>query len=622
MRIPATALLEQGFALLAAGDALRASEIFRAALVAEPDLVSARLGLGAALLQQSQPDAAVEAFTQVLALEPENWGAHFNLGQLARIRGDLETAQRHYRAVLAARPRHVPSLANLGLVLLRLEQSADAVMLLERALAIDPALPDVRRRLGLALCDAGQLSRSLPYLEEAVAESSDDGYLINGYALVLLAMGQPDAAIAALRRALTRRPGSKELHSNLLMLLHFSPSYSADAIFAEHLRWAQQHIAHLPPGAPKTDTSDPERTLRVGLVTPHVVAGPVPNVLLPLLEHCDRRRVAFIFYANSSRMDATTARLRAAVDEWRPIEALDDDAFAAQVCADRIDIMVDLAGHTGGNRLLAFARRLAPRQLSWLDYFDTTGVPAIDYLLTDASSSPEGTQRYFTERPFVLPTRLCFLAPQAAPGVSPAPVLRNGYLTFGSFNRWAKTTEPVLALWARLLIAIPGSRLLIKAREFEDVGIRAAAIARFASHGIAAHRLELRPPSAYPEMLRQYADVDLALDTFPHNGGATTLDALWMGVPVMTLLGKTMIGRQAATMLEACGLSDFVAETENAFIAIGQRWHADTSGLSALRARLRDRVAASPLTDGPRFARTFEAALRHIWREHCASGMT
>jgi len=615
----ATALLEQGFALLEAGDSLRASEVFRVALCAAPELVSAHLGLGVALQKQRQPDAAVEAFTQVLALEPDHWGAHFNLGQLARIRGDLETAERHYRAALAMRPRHVPSLANLGLMLLRLERTVDAIALLERALAIDPALPDVRRRLGLALCSAGQLSRSLPYLEQAVAESGDDGYLVNGYALVLLAAGQPDAAIAALRGALLRTPDSPELHSNLLMLLHFSASYSADAIFAEHVRWAQQHVAHLPLEAPTTDTSDPERALRVGLVTPHVVTGPVPNVLLPLLEHRDPQRLNFIFYANSSRADAITARLRAAVDEWRPIETLDDDLFAAQVRADRIDIMIDLAGHSGGNRLLAFARRLAPRQLSWLDYFDTTGVPAIDYILTDDISSPEGTQRHFTERPFALPTRLCFLPPQEAPDVSPAPVLRNGYLTFGSFNRWAKTAEPVRALWARLLTAIPDARLLIKAREFEDDDIRTAALARFASHGIAAHRLELRPPSAYAEMLRQYADVDLALDTFPHNGGATTLDSLWMGVPVVTLLGKTMIGRQTAAMLHACGHSDLVAQAEDAFIAIGQRWHADIAGLSALRARLRDHVAASPLTDAPRFARTFETALRYIWRDYCAS---
>ena len=261
MASSATALLEQGFTLLEAGDSGRALEVFRAALSAEPKLVSARLGLGAALQKQNQPGAAAEAFTQVLALEPDHWGAHFNLGQLARIRGDLQTAERHYRAVLDMQPRHVPSLANLGLILLRLERSVDAIAMLERALAIDPALPEVRRRIGIALCGTGQLSHSLPYLEQAVAESSDDGYLVNGYALVLLATGQPDAAIAALRSALLRTPDSPELHSNLLMLLHFSASYSADAIFAEHVRWAQQHVAHFPLEAPTADTADPERTL-------------------------------------------------------------------------------------------------------------------------------------------------------------------------------------------------------------------------------------------------------------------------------------------------------------------------------------------------------------------------
>ena len=598
---------------------MRAVEAFRTALDAEPDLVRARLGLGAALQKERQPDAAAEAFEEVLASEPDNWRAHFNLGQLARARGDLQSAQRHYRAVLDTKPRHVAALANLGLILLRLEQRTEAIALLERAVAIDPALPDVRRRIGLALCGAGQLTRSLPYLEQAVGESSDDGYLVNGYALALLATGQPDAAIAALRRALARAPNLPELHSNLLMLLHFSANYSADAIFDEHVHWADLHVAQLPLDAPTTDTSDPERTLRVGLVTPHAVAGPVPNVLLPLLEHCDPQRLSVIFYANSSREDATTARLRAAVAEWRPIATLDDHAFAAQVRSDRVDIMIDLAGHTGGNRLLAFARRLAPCQLTWLDYFDTTGVPAIDYILTDAISAPAGCLQRFTERPFALPTRLCFLPPPSAPDVAPGPVQRNGYLTFGSFNRWAKTTGPVLSLWSRLLTAIPDAHLLVKAREFDDDGIRTDALARFTSHGIDARRLELRPPSIYAEMLREYADLDLALDTFPHNGGATTLDALWMGVPVMTLLGDTMIGRQTAAMLHACGLSDLVADSEDAFIAIGKRWHADTPGRSALRAGLRARVAASPLTDGSRFARAFETALRQIWRQHCAS---
>jgi protein O-GlcNAc transferase len=316
-------------------------------------------------------------------------------------------------------------------------------------------------------------------------------------------------------------------------------------------------------------------------------------------------------------------RLQAATTRWHRIDKEDDDAFAAAVRADRIDILIGLAGHSGHNRLLAFARRLAPIQVTWLDYFDTTGVPAIDYLITDPLHTPADSQQRFTERILRLPvTRLCFVAPASAPPVAPAPVLRRGHLTFGSFNRYAKTNLRVVALWARLLDAIPGAQLLLKANEFVDRGIRARALACFAAHGIHGDRITLRDPSPPAALLAEYADIDIALDTFPHNGGATTMDALWMGVPVLTLTGNTLISRQSAAMLHAAGLPEFVATTADELIALASRWNADRERLAELRKEIRPRVAASALCDGTRFARDFEVALRGIWRERCAARAT
>ncbi|HEV2041215.1 MAG TPA: tetratricopeptide repeat protein [Casimicrobiaceae bacterium] len=616
----ANALIEQGQALLASNDPQRAAECFRAALRLSDDAVGAHFGLGVALTSVGQSQAAVEAFERVLTLAPAHAGVHFNLGQLARRRGDADAAIAHYRNSLVRQPGHVPSLVNLGLLLLRESRHEEALPLLEAALAIDPKLPTIRGRVGIVLCELEQYSDSIPYLEAAVAENGDDVRLVNAYSLVLNTTGENGKAIAALKRLLTRVPGASWVHSNLLMLLHFAHEFTPDEIYAEHLRWAQMYTSHIVPCEAEIDDPDPQRSLRVGLVTPHVVAGPVPSVLLSLLEHHDRRRLEFIMYVNSSAADAVTDRLRAATAGWRRIDTQDDDAFAAAIRADRFDILIDLAGHSAGNRLLAFARRLAPIQVTWLDYFDTTGVPAIDYLLTDPVHTPADSHQRFTERILRLPvTRLCFVPPGGAPEVAPAPALRQGHLTFGSFNRYAKTELPVVALWARLLDAIPRAQLVLKAKEFVDRGIRARALARFAAHGVRGDRIELRGPSPPATLLTEYADIDIALDTFPHNGGATTMDALWMGVPVLTLSGKTMRGRQSAAMLHAAGLPEFVATTADEFIVLATRWNADSAGLAVLRNGMRPRVAASALCDGLRFARDFEIALRGIWRAHCAA---
>jgi predicted O-linked N-acetylglucosamine transferase (SPINDLY family) len=503
-------------------------------------------------------------------------------------------------------------------MLFRERQFDDAAHLLSEALSIEPALRGVHVCVGLALSRLGQLSRAIPHLKAAFAEDDADIELANGYAVVLAAAGELEGALSVLRQVLGRRPDSAAVHSNLLLLMHYSAECTPEDLYAEHLRWAATHAAVTRRKLSATGSIDPGRILRIGLVTPHVVAGPVPAVLLPLLEHSDRRRLEFVMYANSARKDFITARLRAATTAWRRIDGVADDTFAATVRTDRIDIMFDLAGHSGGNRLLAFARRLAPIQVTWLDYFDTTGLDAIDYLLGDPVHTPEASRQRFVERIVRMPvTRLCFLPPTDAPPVAPAPALRRGYLTFGSFNRWAKTTSPVIAFWARLLEAIPDAHLVVKAREFPDM--RTAANARLTAHGIRDNRFELRGPSPYLAMLDEYADIDLALDTFPHNGGATTMDALWMGVPVLAHAGDTMIARQSIAMLMACGLDAFTAHSPDGLLAVAHRWDSDRAALAVMRAGMRARVQASPLCDGPRFARDFEAAMRDVWRAWCAS---
>lgn len=607
-------LIERGNALLARRAAREAAQCFVEALKREPDSRAARFGVGVALLDLGDLQGARRAFNAVVAVSPGHAAAHFNLGFIAFRLGESGEAERHFVASLAKRPDHVPTLVHLGILAMRFGRFDEAISHLTAALSRQPDQPAIRGRLGAALLAVGRVVEAVPLMQAADAGGGGDPFLTNQFALALHTLGDHDEAIAALRKCLSARPDAAGLHSNLLVMMHFSERETPESIYAEHLDWAQRHAVDLPAVVAHPNDRDLDRMLQIGLVTPHVTAGPVPTVLTSLLLHHDRGAVAYTLYANSDGADATTDRLQSLVSRVRRVRQLSDEELAAQVRSDGIDILIDLAGHTGGDRLLAFARKPAPVQVSWLDYFDTTGLPAMDYVLTDPTSTPAGGPQRFVEQLLRMPvTRLCFTLPEGAPDVASLPALRCGHLTFGSFNRYSKITPPVVELWSRLLNTLPGSRLILKASEFQDPGIVDLARTRFAAH-VDLRRLEFRGRSPYREMLAEYADVDIALDTFPHNGGATTMDALAMGVPVLTRAGDTMISRQSAAMLHACGLGGFVADTADQFIAIAARWNSDLAGLATLRNGMRARIADSTLTDGRRFARDFEAVMRQAWR--------
>ena len=359
--------------------------------------------------------------------------------------------------------------------------------------------------------------------------------------------------------------------------------------------------------------------LRVGYVSGNFDGRVLGHFLRNVFPHHDRAQVTTYAYSCGRHADAMTDELRAALDHWRDIRAMDDDAAAAAIANDAIDVLVDLDGHTPDARLLIFARKPAPVQFTWLGYWNTTGLATMDCIVTDPHTTPDGSPQRFVERPLRLPaSRLCYASVAYAPDVAPLPCRERGVFTFGSFNRYDKLAPAVIECWAEILDGTEGSRLVIKSSAIDIPHARETLAQRFAACGIDPARVELRGRSPHAAMLAEYADVDLALDTFPYNGGLTTCEALWMGVPMVAIEEERMISRQTAAMLHVVGLEGFVARTRGEYVELARGWPARRDELAAIRASLRSRMRACALCDGPRFARDLEDALRRAWRAWCA----
>ncbi|HEY5293724.1 MAG TPA: peptide-binding protein, partial [Burkholderiales bacterium] len=397
---------------------------------------------------------------------------------------------------------------------------------------------------------------------------------------------------------------------------NYDPDCSPEQAAAEHRRWAEQVAApHYPKFVRFDNDRDAERPLRIGYVSPDLRRHPVSAIFAPILAAHDRSRVEVTCYYNYSGEDVVTLRLKSLAARWRSVAGIDDDALCRQIRADRIDILVDLAGHTMHNRLLAFARKPAPIQVSWLGYFNTTGLATMDYFVSDPWSSPAGQERYYVESLLRLPhTRFCYEPPEYMPEVSPLPAQTNGHVTFGCLNNLAKLNDKVLALWAEVLRAIPAATLLIQAAALDDAPNRVRFGKLCERHGIEPARLALRGFVPIERSSASYAEIDIALDPFPFSGGMTSLEALWMGVPVITLAGETIACRQSASMLMNLGLPELIAENAEQYVANALRIARDLPRLTELRAGLRARFAASPLMDYAGFTRSLEAAYRDMWR--------
>ena len=508
---------------------------------------------------------------------------------------------------------------NLGLVLIGLTRAVDAEQALHRALALTPDYAEAHNNLAIALFDQGRLSAALTSLHSALSLKPDYVKALNNLGLVLQAQGKSSEAAAAYRRALTLHPLYADAHSNLLFSLSQNERIDAAMLAAEHGRYAERFEAPLRPHWPAhANRRDPARVLRIGVVSGDLRDHPVAAFIEPVLARLGASaQLSLHAYSNHPVEDAVTRRLRAHFKDWTSIVGVDDNAVAVGIQNDGIDVLLDLSGHTAHNRLPVFARKPAPLQASWIGYPCTTGLTAMDYYLTDAGMLPPGQfDDQFSEQLLQLPLAAPFQISPLAPPVNQLPALANGYITFGSFNRPSKLSRPVIALWSRLLRALPSARMLVAAMP-ADGGIDELA-ALFALNGVARRRLDFFKRADMAQYLALHHRVDVCLDTFPYSGGTTTMHALTMGVPTLTLTGRTAPGRQGASNMTHIGLAGFVAADADDFLAIGAALPRDLGQLAAIRAGLPARFKAQRLASMDAVGANVELALRTVWQRWCA----
>ena len=557
-------------------EALRLAE--RAVELA-PAAAQYRVKVGALLLASGRPGDALVHLAEGLRRKGNLPELHNNLGIALRELGWMEEGIAAFRTAASLRTDYFDALFNLAGALRKAERIAEAIAAYERAVALRPSF-----------------AAALAALSDVNSEH-----------------GRQDEAIACRRRLAYLEPKNPIAHSDLLYTLHYSPRVTPRQRLEQAREWARQHgaVTHCLP--PLAVDRDPDRQLRVGYLSPDFRAHTLSHMIQPVLEFHDRSYAEAYCYSAVRRPDDVTQRLRPLADVWRDVATLNDDAAARLIRDDRIDILVELAGHMGDNRLLVLARRPAPVQVQ-IYYAGTTGLPQTDYRIADVYSDPPGAEEFYTEKLVRLPDVAWPYDPSdGSPPVGPPPLTTAGHVTFGCLNKPVKVTAEALDVWCRILSAVPGSRLLLLGhadnRGWQD---------RLVRHGLDPGRLELVPRCSRHEYLELFNRIDISLDPFPYNGDTTTCDGLWMGVPVVTLAGDVFVSRRGVSHLNAVGLAELVANTPEEYVSIAVKLARDSDRLRDLRSTLRGRMQLSPLLNGRRYTANLEDAYRTMWRRWAA----
>src|SRR5579864_4721546 len=628
-----------------------AIESYRQAVSLMPQLRMAHHSLGLALRERGALAEAIGSLRRGLGGEDAN--AHNSLGCALRDAGELEEAVTQFEAAVALDPKLAIAHCKIGRALRRQKKYDAAIVSCQRALELDPRLGEAYSNLGnayheLQKHEAAELSYrhalelnpddavvqdelttvllKLEKLEEAMVSSNKAMSLVTPTARmyinlgdILRAQGDVDRSAAVYRQAIQLAPDRVEAYNRLLFNLAGSPNTSAEAFHEEAVRFGDLMAEHARPWRHSPPVSGEARALRVGFMSGDLRLHPIGIFLESVCAHLDSARVQLVAYSTCEIEDDITARLKPYFSGWHALHHLSTEAAAQKVYDDRIDILVDLSGHTGFTGIPVFAWKPAPVQVTWIGFFATTGCKAIDYVLGDRHVLPESEASHFVEKPWRLPdSYLCFTPPEPEVKIGPLPMLTNDGVTFGCFGKHIKLNDNVIAVWSRLLHAVSGSRLFLKSPGSNVKDIWRSTVKRFASHGIEAGRLILEAGSPRAEYLNAYNRVDITLSPFPYPGGTTTAEALWMGSPVLCMKGDRFVTHICESLLHTAGLEDWIAENEEDYIARAVAFSADRERLRRLRAGLRAQVLASPLCDAQRFARNLEDAFQGMWVKYCA----
>lgn len=596
--------------------AVTAYEAFLAIATPEPDALS---NLGFALHALGRHAEAEACLLRALEIAPRHAQSLNNLGIVQFHSGRFAAAAHCYRQALVLQPDYADAHGNLGNVLRELHQLSDAEASHRRAVELQPANPDALSNLGNSLRDLGRLEDAQACFRRALSLQPDSILAHNNLSNVLRELGRVDEALAHLEHVLALQPNNIAAHMNVLTTVAYQPAISPADAFALHRRFETQVARPLYSQARvHTNGRDPERPLRIGYLSADFRAHAAARNLLPMLRAHDRTQFELYLYAEVARPDAITQEFRALATGWRLTVGQDDSALADMISADGIDILVCLAGRFDRNRPLVCAYRPAPVQISSHDVA-TSGMDAVDYLLSDRILTPRGTPERFAERVLCLPG--FYLAD--IPADLPLVAQRKGPTVFGSFNNPSKVSDVVLDLWARLLGRLPESRLVLHYRNWYDSpALRKRVYDALKQYDVSRERVTF-PAGAdsYRAHLELYGGIDIALDSFPFSGSTTTFDALMMGVPVVTMPDWRMVSRWSATILSGVGLGDLIAHSPDGYLDIAYRLAEDTSRRAALRNGLRERVARSPLCAAARRVRQIERIYRAVWRRWCVTDL-
>jgi predicted O-linked N-acetylglucosamine transferase (SPINDLY family) len=563
---------------------------------------------------QMQGKDALAAMQKAAELMPTDAETHANLAALLRSRGQLEAAIASGARALKIHPNFPEAHNNQGVALKELGQLEAALLHYRKAVELKPDFAEAHNNLGIALKELGRLENAIASYRRALEIKPDFVDAHNNLGNALLATMQIEEAAASYRRATALNPDYFMAQGNLLSCLNYA-RHPADYRLEEARKYGRMV-------AKKAATTfstwrcevQPER-LRVGFVSGSLRNSPTGFFLESTLAQLARSSIELIAYPSNLKEDELTGRIKPYFREWKPIANKSDEAAAQLVRADGVHVLIDLAGHSAYNRLPMFAWRPAPVQVSWLDSFATTGVAEMDYFMADEAGVPESHRSHFSEKVWYLPdTRLCFTAPDLELPVARLPALRKGHITFGCFQILSKLNDEVLAAYGKILGSLPGAKIRFQCGPLGDAKVAVQFARRLQQHGIEAARITLHGPEPRQTYLASYGEVDLILDTFPFPGGTTTCDAIWMGVPTITLNGDSLLSRQGASLLAAAGLKDWIAVDVEEYVSKVLKYAEDLPGLAALRAGLRQQASGSPLFDAQRFARNFEIALWGMWR--------
>ena len=600
-----------------------AIDIFRKIVAEEPRSAETWNNLGNSLQELGRYEEAMASYAEALAINPSYYLVHNNIGNTLRRQGRYEEAVTEYRRALDAKPDFVEALNNQAVALADLGRAGEAIELYERAHRLKPGYVDPLINLGNIYRDQARPEQAIELFRRATVADPRNPYGWNNLGCALSDQGEVRQALEGFRRSLELRPDNEHAYSNLLLNLHYTGEATAAEIAEAHRHYGALHNGRAAAWrGPHDNTPDPDRPLRVGYVSADFRRHSVAFFIEPVLERHARAEMSVYCYADVGRPDALTRRFEAlAGSGWRDIRGYNDERFAALVRRDEIDILVDLGGHTANSSLGRFSAKPAPVQISYLGYPNTTGLDAIDYRLTDAVADPEPTTVWHSEELARIPGGfLCFRPPEKAPDVAPLPVLAGAPFTFGSFNNMAKVSEPVVAAWAEILRRTPGSRLALKNKALGDLPARQRLIVRFQAHGIGPERLWMSGAiDSLAGHLQAYSFVDLALDTFPYTGTTTTCEALWMGVPVLTLGGDTHVSRVGVSVLSAAGLPDWAVGDAGTYVDRAVAVARTPQPLAELRGSLRQHLLGSNLLNEAGFTARLEAVYRQLWRRWCGA---